>query len=154
MAAEEELWQAFVAEVASREIHGTILTALRKGLVAALQDMGDDWERRFIATRGLAARTPELREYSARSTFRVQHQLVGELETKLGIDGREEVRLRLVCEFALSAWRCGAKNWVRSGKHRPDPGKRATLIRRVKETFDAIPSSVTFSAPEAGVSPT
>lgn len=147
MAAEEDLWDAVVEQAGHVEIRGSILDALRQALVAALNGLDDDWEKRFVATRRLAARTPELREYSALATFRVQHALAEELEDRLGIDGREDVRLRLVCEFAMSAWRCGAKNWVRHGRHRPDPGNRATLVRRIEETFDAIPASLTFGPP-------
>lgn len=147
MAAEHQLWDEFLAQVAEAEIDGTVLDTLRHALIAALRSMDEEWERRFIATRWLAAHTPELRDHSALTTFRVQHDLVETLEDKLGIDGRADVRLRLVCEFTMSAWRCAAKNWVRSGRHRPDPGKRATIVRRVEEAFDAIPASLAFAAP-------
>lgn len=153
MAAEEELWDAYLDVVTDTDVEGSVLDELRHALVAALRDMDEDWERRFIATRGLAARTPELRDYSVLASIRVQEHLVDELETKLGIDSRKDVRLRLVCEFAMSAWRCGAKNWVRglktqgrTGRGKPDAAERRALVRRVEEAFDAIPSAVTLSA--------
>lgn len=149
LAAEGELWEALVADLCRREIHGTLLGVLRESMLDSIRDMGEDWERRFIATRGLAARTPVLRDFSELSSIRVQRQLVEVLEEKLGIDGREDVRLRLVGEFALSAWRCGAKNWVRGGrKHGKGRGGRTELIRRVAEAFDAIPASLTMTAPD------
>ncbi|MQA02255.1 MAG: TetR family transcriptional regulator [Streptosporangiales bacterium] len=152
IAAEEELWDAYLDVVADTDADGNVLDALRHALVSALNGMDDDWERRFIATRGLAGRTPELREYSALTSIRIQEHLVDALETKLGIDSRRDVRLRLVCEFAMSAWRCGAKNWVRglksqarTGRGKPDATERRALLRRIEEAFDAIPSAVTLS---------
>ena len=146
MAAEEELWEAAVDEAGRLEIGGPALDALRRALLAALKRLDDDWERRFVATRGLAARTPELREYSTMATFRVQEELAEVLEDKLGVDGRDDVRLRLVCEFAMSAWRCGAKNWVRGLRGRSRRVGRAALVHRVGDAFDAIPASLTFGA--------
>lgn len=166
MAAELELWDAYVSELAAREIHGPVLTVLREALSTAIRGLGDEWDRRFIATRGLAARNPALRDHSLLLSVTVQERLVEQLETKLGIDSRQDVRLRLLGEFSLSAWRCGAKNWVagrghdktdpaRGGRGREfDPGKAVaklggttTLIRRVAEAFDAIPESLALSAP-------
>jgi AcrR family transcriptional regulator len=149
MAAEYELWDAFVAEVADREIRGPVLIVLREALSAAIRGMGEDWDRRFIATRGLAARTPALRDHSIVASINVQERVVEVLEDKLGIDGREDVRLRLLGELSLSAWRCGAKNWVAGrgfGGHRGQGGTE-TLVRRVEEAFDAIPASLALAAP-------
>ncbi|MBB4934789.1 AcrR family transcriptional regulator [Lipingzhangella halophila] len=150
MAAEDELWSAYLARISDHEFTGTVLDGLRGALVDALVAMDADWERRFIAARGLAARTPELREYSALTTIRVQEELAGEVEARLGIDGREDVRLRLACEFALSAWRCGAKNWVRGNRHRSEPEGRAALVTHVEEAFDAIPGTLALAAPPSG----
>ncbi|RNL87497.1 TetR/AcrR family transcriptional regulator [Halostreptopolyspora alba] len=150
MAAEDELWSAYLARVVDHEFTGTVLDGLRSCLVDALAAMDADWERRFIAGRGLAARTPELREHSALATIRVQEELAEELATRLGIDGREDVRLRLACEFALSAWRCGAKNWVRGNRHRSEPEGREALITHVADAFDAIPATLTLAAPPRG----
>jgi hypothetical protein len=72
---------------------------------------------------------------------------VEELEHKLGIDSRTDVRLRLLGEFSLSAWRCGARNWVRGARHADHTGGSKELVRRVEEAFDAIPASLALSAP-------
>ncbi|GAB3297160.1 TetR/AcrR family transcriptional regulator [Parasphingorhabdus pacifica] len=149
MAAESELWDAYVSEAVGRELHGPVLTALRDALSASILRMGDDWDRRFIATRRLAARTPALRDHSVLSSINVQERLVGELERKLCIDSRVDVRLRLLGEFSLSAWRCGAKNWVagRGYSGHRGFGGRESLVRRVEEAFDAIPESLALSVP-------
>lgn len=157
MAAELELWDAYVAEVADRDLRGTVLDFLKQALVAAVVGLGEDWDRRFIATRGLIARTPTLRDRSLLRSVTVQSRLVDELEKKLGVDSRDDVRLRLLGELSLAAWRCAAKNWVSGrgydGPSPPEklgrwkgPGGSATLIRRVEEAFDAIPDSITLTA--------
>jgi len=75
-----------------------------------------------------------------------QERVVALLEKKLGIDGRSDVRLRLLAEFSLSAWRCAARNWVASRT----PGQRAKgvtpLVRCVEDVFAAVPGSITFAA--------
>lgn len=149
LAAELELWEVYAAGVAAAEIHGPVLTALRDVLGAVLRELGDEWTRRFLATRGLIARTPALRNHSALLSILTQERIVEVLETTLGVDSRTDVRLRLLGEFCLSAWRCGAKNWVagrgqRSGR---GAGGVATLIRRVEEAFDAIPGSLALTVP-------
>lgn len=84
--------------------------------------------------------------------MKVQQRLVETLETRLDADSREDVRLRLLGEFALSAWRCGARNWV-AGRAPDGPtgpighGGPPALARRVEEAFDAIPASLTLDLP-------
>lgn len=158
MAAEVELWDAYVAEVAARELRGPVLVFLRDTLVAAITGLGADWDRRFLATRGLIARTPALWDRSLLLSVTVQSRLVEELEAKLGVASRKDVRLRLLGELSLAAWRCAAKNWVAGRGHGPTgpieklgtwkgPGGSKVLIRRVTEAFDAIPDSITLTAP-------
>ena len=163
MAAETELWDAYIEEVESREIHGNVLTALREALSATLEAMEAGWEERFIATRAVAAHADStvLYDHSELSSLRAQRRLVEVLEEKLGIDSRADVRLRMVGELALSAWRCGARNWVasrgevvdeialdRAGvRGRRRHGGRVTLIRRVEEAFEAIPGALGLAAP-------
>ena len=106
-----------------------------------------------------------------------QDRVVAELEEKLGMDSRTDVRLRLLGEFALAAWRCAAENWIRAGRddrsqRRDDttdeevrgsrlvPGRgpsgsrlaarlggSAELIRHLDEAFAAIPEAVDLTAP-------
>jgi hypothetical protein len=59
---------------------------------------------------GLIARTPRLRVHSALLSMVVPARIVEVLETKLGIESRMDVRLRLLHESCLLAWRCGTKN--------------------------------------------
>ncbi|SNR36304.1 transcriptional regulator, TetR family [Haloechinothrix alba] len=149
-AAETELWDAYVAGFARTPLDGPVLATLRRALVSALEGMDAEWERRFIATRGLIARTPALRDHSNVCSLRTQERLVEQIESKLAVDSRADVRLRLLGELAVGAWRCGAKNWVRQERHseRKGHGARDTLVSRVVEAFDALPSAVVMT-PEA-----
>lgn len=118
-----------------------------------------DWDRRYLATRGFMARTPVLWDRSLLLSVTVQSRLVAELETKLGTDSRDDVRLRLLGELSLAAWRCAAKNWIAGrgydGPRGPreklgrwkGPGGSKVLIRRVEKAFDAIPDILALTAP-------
>ncbi|MFD3735766.1 TetR/AcrR family transcriptional regulator [Streptomyces sp. NPDC058632] len=149
MAAEGELWDAYIARFTEHTDAGPALGALRAALTAAILGMPDGWDRRFLATRRLAAGTPVLRDHSILSSMKVQQRLVELLEERLGIDSREDVRFRLLGEFALSAWRCGARNWVagRGYDNRRGHGGRTTLAQRVDEAFEAIPGSLAVELP-------
>jgi hypothetical protein len=110
-------------------------------------------------------------------SMKAQERVVEQLEAKLGIDGRADVHIRLLGEFALAAWRCAAKNWIRAGRragpHRTESAPRsgprgsrlvpgrgpqasrpatqlggsAELLRRVEEAFTAIPKAIDLTAP-------
>ncbi|MFR9723393.1 TetR/AcrR family transcriptional regulator [Streptomyces sp. MS19] len=147
LAAETELWDAYLERVAALRPRGEVLTVLHEALTGTLAGMGPEWTGRFLATRGLAARTPALRDHSDLTSIAVQRRLVELLEDRLGIDSRGDVRLRLLGEMALAAWRCAAKNWVRSGPGAREDGVRlATLITAVDEAFAALPAAVTLGA--------
>ncbi|WJV48121.1 TetR family transcriptional regulator [Streptomyces flavofungini] len=155
MAAESELWGAYTAHFEAHTAPGPALDALRTSLTAAILSMPDGWDQRFLRTRRLAAGTPVLHDHSLVSSMKVQHRLVEILEARLDVDSREDVRLRLLGEFALSAWRCGARNWV-AGRgpdgydKRRGHGGTKTLARRVEEAFDAIPTALTIDLHDGG----
>lgn len=147
MAAEGELWDAYIARFTQYTGHSLALDGLRTSLTAAILSMPEGWDHRFLRTRRLAAGTPVLRDHSILSSMKVQQRLVEILEERLGIDGRDDVRLRLLGEFALSAWRCGARNWVAGrGPHGYDNnrghGGTQTLAHRVEEAFAAMPAAL------------
>lgn len=145
LAAETELWDTYVAALVDREMHGSVLTELRDALTATIGGMGDDWLRRFLATRGLVARTPVLWDRSDLTSLAVQRRIADVLATKLGLD-EHDVSVRLLGELALAAWRCGARNWIRGGKRVRGTRKVAGLVREVEAAFDAIPGTVSLRA--------
>ncbi|GAA1917559.1 TetR family transcriptional regulator [Streptomyces sodiiphilus] len=148
--AEAELQEAFARRLAAAAAEGPLLGVLRASLIAAIEEQSSSWEERFIAGRYLAARTPGLRDHSTLSWYAAQSRVVEALEERLGADGREDVRLRMLGEFALAAWRCGVRNWVASRGHghgnRPGHGGRPELVRRIEEAFDALPAAVALTA--------
>lgn len=148
LAAEQELWDGFVSRAVEIPLDGRLIDALRTALLDTLSTMDHDWERRFIRTRGIAAKAPEVSRASTQSTLAVQRALVVTLEDRTGIDGRDDVRIRLVCDLAMSAWRSAAQNWVRLGRDRvdPRPQPRETLTVLVQEAFDALPDSLELTA--------
>jgi AcrR family transcriptional regulator len=144
LAAETDLWDAYVATLEDRGVRGNVLGALRDALTATLSAMGDEWLRRFLATRGLIARTPALRDRSELVSLAARRRIVETLADQLAIDDHD-VRLRLLGELALGAWRCGAQNWVRGGK-RTRSRRIAGLIREVESAFAAVPDAVGLTA--------
>ncbi|MGK5500122.1 TetR/AcrR family transcriptional regulator [Streptomyces sp. URMC 125] len=152
MAAEGELWDAYTSRFARHTGCGPALEALRASLTEAILAMPEGWDRRFLRTRRLAAGTPVLRDHSILSSMKAQRRLVEILEERLGTDSREDLRLRLLGEFALAAWRCGARNWV-AGRtpdgtdRRRGHGGTEALAQRVEEAFDAIPASLELHLP-------
>lgn len=146
LAAETELWDAYVAALGERGVHGPVLDALCDALTATLSAMGDEWLRRFLATRGLIARTPALRDRSDLASLAVRRRIVETLSDQLRI-GTDDVRLRLLGELALGAWRCGAQNWVRGGKRTRGSRKVTGLVREVERAFATVPDAVALEAP-------
>lgn len=140
-----ELWDAYVAALAGRDLRGPVIEALRETLTATLCAIGDEWLRRFLATRGLIARTPALRDRSDLVSLAVRRRIVDTLSGRLGIDGHD-VRLRLLGELTLAAWRCGAQNWVQGGKRVRGSRKVTGLIREVERAFDAVPDALSLAA--------
>ncbi|OQO90898.1 TetR family transcriptional regulator [Saccharomonospora piscinae] len=144
LAAEIRLWDTYIETLRTHPMRGRLLDMVRDCLTSAVRELGPDWDRRFIATRRLIAGTPALRDRSLLLSVTVPDRVVEVLEDRTGIDGRQDVRLRLVGELALSAWRCGAKNWVagRGFEGRRGHGGTEMLIRRVEEAFAAVPGAV------------
>src|SRR6266699_4034114 len=61
--AEAELWSAYLAALADRELSGAILGELHHTLAAAVAGLDPGWDERFLATRRLIAAEPALLRY-------------------------------------------------------------------------------------------
>ncbi|RKS08387.1 TetR family transcriptional regulator [Nocardiopsis sp. Huas11] len=146
MAAENELWDAYAGEVARHPITGPVLAHLRDRYASAVRGLPEDWTERYLACRGLAARTPALRVYHAGTTQDLQARMIDVLEKEFDTDSREDVRLRLAADMALAAVRYGTKNWMRAHRHRNRPGDAQTLVAEVALAFDALPGALTLTA--------
>ncbi|MBC9727841.1 TetR/AcrR family transcriptional regulator [Streptomyces sp. TRM68367] len=149
LAAEAELWISYVDAFTETELHGDVLTTLRTTLVDTITGMDEDWPRRFWATRRLAARHNGLRKHSLMMAAHHQQQIVEQLEAKLGLNSRGDVRLRLLAEIAFGAYRVGAKNWTAGRGEGAGPrgeGGPTPLAARVDEAFAAVPDAITLTA--------
>ncbi|MFC4373226.1 TetR family transcriptional regulator [Nocardia halotolerans] len=149
LAAEAELWDAYVDTFTSHHSPSevTVLQTLQATMTATITGRNADWERRFLATRRLIAHHTALRHHSNALSLAAHERLVGALEERTGADGRADVRIRLLPELAMAAWRCGAKNWVRAERHsaRRGAGARDSLIGHVAEAFSALPGTLTLT---------
>lgn len=145
LAAETELWDAYLHRLADREWRGSVLAALRDSLTDTVRAMGDEWLRRFLATRGLIARTPALRAASDAAGIRTQDRIADVLDTALG--GERDLRVRLLAELTLAAWRCAARKWVRGDKRPAGRAKVDGLVRHLDDAFDALPAALGLTAP-------
>lgn len=144
LAAEAELWDAYVDTVSRAEFGSQVLTTLRDTLVESTRNLPDGWPERFFRTRGLIGRTSALRAASMMLAACTHERLTATLAPQLGVK-EDDVRLRLVVEIALSAYRCGAKDWISDRKR----GGRKVLGDRIRAAFDAVPDAVDL----AGVGP-
>ncbi|MEV0649595.1 TetR/AcrR family transcriptional regulator [Phytomonospora sp. NPDC050363] len=140
LAADSDLWSAYLAYVGTATLDGPLLEALRLALNTTLGEMEPDWERRFLATRELSEAVPALQAHSlgyCQDTTKAMVETVGGRAGDL-----DEVRLRLTVEIFVAAWRTASLRWT-SQRGR---GGRAALTRLVEETFAELPAALTCRA--------
>ncbi|WP_067818446.1 TetR/AcrR family transcriptional regulator [Actinomadura kijaniata] len=141
LAADQELWSAYLADVEGMEFDGPVLETLGRGLVATLRRMDADWERRFLAARELCASVPAVQAHSLGYCNDTTQALIAGAGARLGLDVGD-ARLRMVVELAIAAWRTAALAWTGKGGE----GGRAGLVRAVEETFAVAPDAPALSA--------
>src|SRR6476661_8115409 len=117
--AEAELWTAYLAALADRELSGAILGELHQTLAAA------------------AAVLAYVEHYRAG----VERQVTECLAGKLGLDP-EDLRLLVLAELATTAFSVAGRHWVRHGGR----GGREALLERLDGAVRAIPASLDLSA--------
>ncbi|MCP2253822.1 transcriptional regulator, TetR family [Prauserella aidingensis] len=152
-AAEHELWDAYLDRITGAPLTGSVLDVLHTCLTTAVRGMDGEWERRFLATRGLIAHTPQLRDHSDLASLRTQDRIADELGGRLGDDTTPDVQVRLLAEVAMAAWRTAARRWVREHRHtafdltapreqQRDSATRADLIDNIDTTYAALGDSI------------
>ncbi|RZF01887.1 TetR family transcriptional regulator [Streptomyces sp. SCA2-2] len=149
LAADSDLWSAYLEYVAGLELDGPLLDALRRALGATLAAMDPDWDHRFLATRELAESTPALQVHSQGYCQNTTDALVETVNARVGTGtgtdtdtDTDRVRLRLTVEIFVAAWRTASLHWTTQG----GPGGRDGLTRAVDEAFAEIPAALTCSA--------
>src|ERR1700741_5235627 len=73
--AEAELWSAYLAALADRELSGAILGELHQTLAAAVPGLEPGWAQRFLAPRRLLAAEPALLRYVEHYRAQIKHQV-------------------------------------------------------------------------------
>jgi AcrR family transcriptional regulator len=139
--AETELWAAYLAALADRQLSGAILGELHLTLASAIAGLDPGWDRRFIDTRLLIIAAPDLLKYVEHYRHGVKRQVIDCLAHKLLLDP-EDLRLHLVVELTITAFSVSGRHWVHSGGQ----GGRAALLDGFDEAVRAIPASLDLSA--------
>ncbi|MFF9280185.1 TetR/AcrR family transcriptional regulator [Streptomyces griseosporeus] len=138
LAADSDLWSAYLHDVTRLPAGGPLLDALRVTLDATLESMDPDWDRRFLATRELSEAVPALQAHSLGYCQDTTHALVEAVYGSAGA-GVGEVRVRLTVEIFVAAWRTACLRWTAQG----GAGGRDALRKLVEETFAEIPAALT-----------
>ncbi len=139
--AEAELWTAYLAALADRDLSGAILGELHLTLAAAAAGLEPGWDERFLATRRLIAAEPALLRYVEHYRAGIKEQVIACLAGKLQLDP-EDLRLHILAELATTAWSISGRHWVRHGGR----GGRAALLERFDGAVKVIPASLGLSA--------
>ena len=140
--AETEMWTAYLAALADRQLSGPILGELHRALASAIAGLDPGWDQRFIATRMLMIAEPALLKYVEHYRAGVRRQAIASLADKLRLDP-EDLRLHVLVELTTTAFTISGRHWV----HSDGQGGRAALLQRFDEAVQAIPASLDLSAP-------
>ena len=140
--AEAELWAAYLAALAGRDLSGPVLSELHQMLAAAATGLDVGWDERFVATRRVIAAEPALLRYVEHYRAGIKDQVVACLADKLELDP-EDLRLHVLAELATTAFSLSGRHWVRHGGH----GGRKALLQGLDRAVQAIPASLDLTAP-------
>lgn len=140
--AETQLWSAYLTTLERREVTGLVLAELRDALLETAAALEPGWDDRYVATRRLVLTAPALLAYVEHHRSGVKKDMIGCLADKLGLD-IDDLRLHVLAELAVTAWSVSGRDWVREDGR----GGRQALIRRLKDSFEAIPASLHLAAP-------
>src|SRR6516162_7645420 len=116
--AEAELWSAYLAALADRQLSGAILGELHHTLAAAVGGLDPGWDQRFLAPRRLIIAEPALLKYVEHYRAGVKSQVIATLAGKIGLNA-DDLRLHLLAELITTAFSVSGRNWVRRGGGRP-----------------------------------
>lgn len=144
LAPEKELWAAYSTHIGNRPLPGEhLFGAYKDALFAALDQMADGWEQRFLASRSLADRTPALTAHSLRHCSEVSANVVRIVADRLAGQHPGHTELRLLLDLMLAAWHCALETWTSSDATQQD---RAALIQHMHEAFAVIPAVAAAAA--------
>jgi AcrR family transcriptional regulator len=147
LAPEKELWAAYTAYIESRPLPGEhLFGAYKDALFAAVEQMADGWEQRFLASRSLADRTPALTAHSLRHCSEVSANVVRIVADRLAGQHPGHTELRLLLDLMLAAWHCALEAWTSSDAAEQD---RAALVQHMHRAFAVIPAVAAAAAQDS-----
>ena len=120
-----------------------LFSACKDAPFAALEQMADGWEQRFLAGRSLADRAPALTAHSLRHCSEVSANVVRIAAGRPTGPSPGRTELRLLLDLMLAAWHRALETWTSSDAARQD---RTALIRHMHKAFAAIPAVAALAA--------
>ncbi|MER0244481.1 TetR/AcrR family transcriptional regulator [Streptomyces sp. HSW2009] len=144
LAPEKELWDTYRRRIEASELDGPLLTAYQDALIAAIADMSDGWEGRFLVSRALADRTPALTAHSLQHCAEVTDAVVATVVERLPAErGIGALPARLLLELMVAAWRNALREWSTGAGRDPATAgadDREALRASVRASFTALPA--------------
>ncbi|WP_171170676.1 TetR/AcrR family transcriptional regulator [Streptomyces sp. I05A-00742] len=144
MAPTQDLWAAFLDDLATRQSHGgTLLEMLQDALLAALDRMtADDWPRRVLLSHRLIDDTPSMGAHGLHFCDLTGRAALGLLQRRFDLDTKGDPRPRLALDILIAAFHWALDTWA----SRPGTPTRAGLAADLREAFAAVPGSLTLTA--------
>jgi AcrR family transcriptional regulator len=148
MAPTQDMWEAFLLDLETREPTkgGTLLEMLRTGLLTTVERMPDeDWPRRVLLSRRLAAKTPSMDAHGLHFCERTSRAALGLLHRRLDLGDPADpsgLRPRLVLDLLVAAFNRALETWAAA----PEEATRERLVDGLRTAFAAIPGSLTLRA--------
>ncbi|MFC5180810.1 TetR/AcrR family transcriptional regulator [Actinomadura harenae] len=140
LAADSDLWSAYLDDVAALAPEGPLVDVLHAALHTTLDSMDADWDRRFLAARDLCDTVPALQAHSLRYCHDTTQAIIDQVSARRGVSP-DDVHLRLAIEIVVASWRTASLAWT-AQKGR---GGRAALTGLLTATFAELPTALSFA---------
>ncbi|WP_067545402.1 TetR/AcrR family transcriptional regulator [Nocardia crassostreae] len=148
MAPLQDLWSAFLAELAERESGGGTVLELGQGALLAVVDRmpSDGWAERARRSYRLADSTPAMTAHNLQFCDRTTRDALSILRERFGLDIAADPRPRLAIDILVAAFHCALDTWT----VRPEPADAASLSADLRTAFAAIPGALTLTPAGVG----
>ncbi|MCP2338656.1 TetR/AcrR family transcriptional regulator [Actinomadura rupiterrae] len=140
LAADSDLWSAYLDHVATLTAEGPLVDQLHAALHTTLDAMDPDWDRRFLAARDLCDTVPALQAHSLRYCHETTQAMIARVSALRAV-APDDVHLRLAVEIVVAGWRTAALTWTA----RKGEGGRRGLTALLTATFAELSATLTFA---------
>ncbi|MFD0000045.1 TetR/AcrR family transcriptional regulator [Nocardia sp. NPDC127526] len=147
MAPLQDLWAAFLVELAERPGGGTLLGMGQDALLAVVERMpSDGWAERARRSYRLTDSTPAMTAHNLEFCDRTTRDALRILQERFALDIAADPRPRLALDILVAAFHCALDTWAA----RPEFADAATLSADLREAFAAIPGALTLTPAGVG----